>query len=75
MDIVIMLGAMGTHIAAGDPAGMSHEVVPLALLGVVMYMHRRRKRAAKLAALNLTSSGQRGERQNCGEDLSDSTRS
>jgi uncharacterized membrane protein YphA (DoxX/SURF4 family) len=43
---VIMLGGMGTHVANGDPAGVSHEVVPLALLGLVMSMHWWRKRAA-----------------------------
>jgi len=48
---VIMLGAMGTHIAAGDPAAIYHEAVPLVLLGAVISMHWRRKRAAKAAAL------------------------
>jgi uncharacterized membrane protein YphA (DoxX/SURF4 family) len=44
---IIMLGAMGTHIAHGDPAAIHHEAAPLVLLGAVMYMHWRRKRAAR----------------------------
>jgi uncharacterized membrane protein YphA (DoxX/SURF4 family) len=40
---VIMLGAMGTHIIAdGDPAAIYHEVAPLALLGVIVYLRARR---------------------------------
>jgi hypothetical protein len=42
-----MLGAMSTHIVHGEPAAIYHEAIPLALLGAVMYMHWRRKRAAK----------------------------
>jgi putative oxidoreductase len=45
----IMVGAMGTHILTGDAAAIYHEAVPLALLGVVMYGHQRRQRAAKAA--------------------------
>jgi len=44
---VIMLGAMGTHVAHGDPTAVYHEAFPLALLGVVMYLHWRRKRIAR----------------------------
>lgn len=40
---VIMLGAMGTHIIAdGDPAAISHEALPLALLGLIVYLRTRR---------------------------------
>jgi uncharacterized membrane protein YphA (DoxX/SURF4 family) len=46
---VIMLGAMGTHIVHGDPSAIYHEAGPLVLLGAVIYMHWRRKRAAKAA--------------------------
>jgi len=43
---VIMLGAIGTHVVHGDPSAISHEAVPLVLIGAVMVMHWR-KRAAK----------------------------
>lgn len=40
---VIMLGAMGTHIVAdGNPAAIYHEAVPLALLGVIVYLRTHR---------------------------------
>jgi putative oxidoreductase len=39
----IMLGAMGTHIAHGDPAGVQHEAFPLALLAGVIYLRWRWK--------------------------------
>jgi uncharacterized membrane protein YphA (DoxX/SURF4 family) len=40
---VIMLGAMGTHIIAdGNPAAIYREAVPLALLGVIIYLRTRR---------------------------------
>lgn len=40
---VIMLGAMGTHIIAdNNPAAIYHEAVPLALLGLVVYLRTRR---------------------------------
>lgn len=39
---VIMLGAMGTHIIADkNPAAIYHEAVPLALLGLVVYLRTR----------------------------------
>jgi len=41
---VIMLGAMSTHIAHGNPAGVSHEVFPLALLAGVIYLRWRGKK-------------------------------
>lgn len=41
---VIMLGAMGTHVAHGRPADVSHEVFPLALLAGVIYLHWRGKK-------------------------------
>jgi uncharacterized membrane protein YphA (DoxX/SURF4 family) len=40
---VIMLGAMGTHIFHGDPAGVHHEVFPLALSSLVIYLRWRQK--------------------------------
>lgn len=39
--IVVMLGAMGTHIAVGDPGGVTHEVVPLTLASIVLFLRRR----------------------------------
>jgi putative oxidoreductase len=39
----IMLGAMGTHIIAdNNPAAIYHEALPLALLGVIVYLRTRR---------------------------------
>ena len=35
---VIMLGAMGTHIADGHPAAVYHEALPLTLLVGVIYL-------------------------------------
>jgi uncharacterized membrane protein YphA (DoxX/SURF4 family) len=40
---VIRLGAMGTHIIAdNNPAAIYHEAVPLARLGVIVYLRTRR---------------------------------
>jgi uncharacterized membrane protein YphA (DoxX/SURF4 family) len=43
----VMLGAMGTHVADGDPVAVYHEALPLALLGVVIYLRWRERRAAR----------------------------
>lgn len=45
---IIMLGAMGTHIVHGDPAGVIREVVPLVLLSLVLYLRRRRKTSGQV---------------------------
>jgi uncharacterized membrane protein YphA (DoxX/SURF4 family) len=38
---LIMLGGMGTHVVHGQPAHISHEVVPLAALLFVVWLRRR----------------------------------
>lgn len=40
--IIVMLGGMATHVAFGDPKGVTHEVVPLTL-GVIVLVLRRKQ--------------------------------
>lgn len=46
--VLVMLGAMGTHVYHGDPAGVTHEAVPLMLLLIVGYLRYRKNHNKKI---------------------------
>jgi uncharacterized membrane protein YphA (DoxX/SURF4 family) len=48
---IIMFGAMGTHIVHDEPAEVYHEVVPLVLLGLVIYLRQQRKASDPTAGI------------------------
>ena len=39
--IVVMLGGMATHVAVGEPRAVTHEIVPLTLGSIVLFLRRR----------------------------------
>ena len=43
MIVLVMLGAMGTHLVAGQPRHMTSEVLPLVLSSIVLFARRPRR--------------------------------